>query len=271
MASSVSTENPPQETQLASHDDDVAAAMDDFDTQLDALQSKEQCSWCLLFKESLEMKVHGKKRSCKACASVQQMLWRHLGSSEEALASFTKSEQVDFFQEAAQTVDMDTGGRWKLLKTVLVEKKSKSIEHVQTVSVGSDYVPMSVWVARGWKEEDVLSFDDWEKLPNDTKVYRCHIKSKTDAENKRTIEETLLEREREVKKRRLPKGRGKGKLQGQQVTEQDKLETDCWLIQTDSETEMPKRTAWIGYWREIYKHKYIYICSNIFANIYLCI
>jgi len=55
------------------------------------------------------MKVHGKKRSCRACASVQQMLWRRLGSSEEALANFTKSEQVDFFQEAAQTVDMAGG------------------------------------------------------------------------------------------------------------------------------------------------------------------
>ena len=52
MASSVSTENPPQETQLASHDDEVQAQMEDMDTQLDALQSKDQCGWFLLYKES---------------------------------------------------------------------------------------------------------------------------------------------------------------------------------------------------------------------------
>lgn len=239
--------------------------MEDMDTQLDALQSKDQCSWCLLYKESLDMKVHGKKRSCKACASVQQMLWRHLGSSEEALANFTKSEQVDFFQEAAQTVDMDTGGRWKLLKTVLVEKKSKIVERTQSVAVGSDYVPMSVWEARGWKKEDVLSFNDWEELANGTPVYRCHIKSKTDAENKRTVEEALLERERAVKKRRVPKGKGKGKMQGKQDTDQDKLESDCWLVETDSETEMPKRTALIPSERE----RYIYICLYVYARRYI--
>lgn len=73
------------------------------------------------------------------------------------------------------------------MKTVLVEKKSKIVERTQSVAVGSDYVPMSVWEARGWKKEDVLSFNDWEELANGTPVYRCHIKSKTDAENKRTV------------------------------------------------------------------------------------
>lgn len=233
-----------QETlQVASHEDDVAAAMEDMDHQLEALQSNQQCSWCLLFKESLEMKLHGK--NCKACASVQQMLWRHLGSSEEALASFTKSEQVDFFQDAAKTVDMETGGRW----TLLIERQSKVVERLQSLSVGSDYVPiMSVWENRGWNQEDVLSFNDSEELPNGTKTYRCrrcHIKIKADAENKRTVEEALLERERECKKCRVPKAKakGKGKLGGQPAaTEQVKMESDCWLVNTDSETEMPQRT-----------------------------
>lgn len=244
MASEVATELPPQETQVTTHEDELAAAMEDLDGQLDALQSKDQCSWCLLYKESLDMKKHGKKQSCKACASIQQMLWRHLGSSDIALASFTNSEQVEFFQDAAKTVDMETGGRWKLLKTVLVEKKSRIVERLQSVAVGGDYLPMSVWEKRGWDKDDVLSFNDWEELPNGTKVYRCHIKSKTDAENKRNVEESLLERERECKKRRVPKAKakGKGKLGGLEETAVDKLESDRWLVQTDSETEMPKRT-----------------------------
>ena len=229
----------PKEQQIAQDLLEADAVMEDMDKQLDAFQSKDQCSWCLLFAESLEMKHHGKKKTCRACANVQQSLYRHLGSIDEALSDFTDSEQVDFFQEAGHAVNMEGGGRWKLLKAVLVDKKAKIVEREQKLGVGSDYVPLSVWQQRGWKDEDVLAFDDWMTLPSGTKAYRCHIHSKHDNVNKRTVEESLLERERECKKRRLPKAKAQGKLGAQPAVEPKNQ--DAWMVDTDSEAEVPKR------------------------------
>ena len=81
--------------------------MDEMDKQLDALQGMEQCSWCMIFKDALEMKIHGRCRACKSCQGVQQMLYRHLGSTDEPLSAFSKREQVDFFQEAAAAAAVD--------------------------------------------------------------------------------------------------------------------------------------------------------------------
>ena len=228
-----------KEQQIAQDLPEADAVMEDMDKQLDAFQSKDQCSWCLLYAESLEMKHHGKKKTCKACANVQQQLYRHLGSVDESLSDFTDAEQVKFFQEAGHAVNMEGGGRWKLLKSVLVDKKVKIVEREQKLGVGSDYVPLSVWQQRGWKDEDVLAFDDWMTLPSGTKAYRCHIHSKHDNVNKRTVEEALLERERECKKHRLPKGKAQGKL-GSQTAVEPKNQ-DGWMVDTDSEAEIPKR------------------------------
>ena len=231
----------PTPSPTKSQQESMEAMMLDLEDQLDAHQSKEQCSWCLIFKESLEMKHHGKKMTCKSCQAIQQMLYRHLGSSEEPLSDFTSKEQVNFFQDAAATVDLQGGGRWKLLRAILVERKTKVVEREQSIGVGSDYVPMSVWKARGWEEADVLSYDDWEELPNGTRAYRCHIKTKNDNEKKRTVEESVLTRERECKKRKAPTAKAKAKsvLDNQE----DKKVQDQWCVNSDSETEMPRRTA----------------------------
>eukprot|EP00435_Cladocopium_sp_Y103_P038713 s395_g10.t1 len=214
----------PTPSPTKSQQDGLDALMAQMEEQLDSYQSKEQCSWCLIYKEALEMKHHGKKMTCRSCQAIQQMLYRHLGSSEEPLSDFTSKEQVNFFQEAAATVDLQGGGRWRLLKAVLVEKKAKVIEREQSIGVGSDYVPMSVWIARGWEKEDVLSYDDWEELPNGTKAYRCHIKTKSDHERKRTVEESVLHRERECKKRKVPKTKGKAAV----AKQQDEKVQDKW-------------------------------------------
>lgn len=209
--------------------------MDQMDKALDNFQSMDQCSWCLLYKQVLELKHHGKKMSCKNCLAVQQMMYRHLGSYEECISGFTDQEQSDFFQEAARAIDVQGGGRWKLLKAVLVEKKSKVIAREQSVAVAGDYVPMSLWEARGWTKEDVLSFNDYEELPNGTRAYRCHIKSKADTEVKRTLEESLLTRERECKRRRVPKAKAKG-------MEVEKLNQDDWCVASGDEPVPSSRT-----------------------------
>ena len=214
--------------------------MDQVDKAVDDLQTMESCSWCLVFKQIMEMKKHGKKWACKSCLAVQQHLYRHLGSAEEPLSGMTDEEQVAFFQEAASTVDVRGGGRWKCLKAVLVESKSKVIEREQSVGVSGDYVPMSVWKARGWTEEDVLAFNDFEELPNGTKAYRCAIKSKSDVECKRSAEESLLTRERECKKRKLPKAKAK-------AAAVEPAPQDDWMVNTDSETEKPPRPVFFKY------------------------
>lgn len=214
--------------------------MEQIDTALDEYQSMEQCSWCFLYKQAMEMKQKSKKMTCKECQSIQQQLYRNLGSYEDAVSGMTPEEQSEFFQEAGKTVELNGGGRWKCLKAILVEKKAKVIEREQSASVGGDYVPMSVWVTRGWSEEDVKSFDDVDELPNGTKLYRCAVKSKVASERKRQVEESLLERERECKKRKIPKAKAKAGAAPPEAKEQD-----VWMVASDSEDERTARQVFV--------------------------
>ena len=210
----------------------------ELDDMMDAHQSKVQCYLCLCYHESLECKQKRSKWMCKGCGATSMMLYRHLGTTDTETLGLSPEEQMNFFQQAAETANLGDAAKWKTLRTLLVEKKTVSQMKSRSVNIGGAYQPLSVWEKLGWDEDLVKSYNDFETAPNGTLLYRVPIKDVSSAEIRQEVEETLALREKEVKKKRPLPVKAKGKAKA--AAEPAKVEEDpALLLEIASDSDGP--------------------------------
>lgn len=229
------------------------------DAALDEHQGNVQCNLCMCFHPALESKLKHKRWICKHCQNTQQMLYRHLGSSDTKALGISTQDQEEFFQTAQQTANLGEAARWKTLRTLLVEKKTATVMQQKSVNVGGAYQPMAVWERLGWDEPLVRSYNDYELAPNGTKLWRVPIKEVSSAEVRREVEETMALREKEVrKKKQLPPPRAKGKAKAAAVAPPKEEEPACvFEIASDSDDGHKSKKA-----RWDYSTKKIFLCQT---------
>ena len=215
------------------------------DEMMDAHQSKVQCYLCLCYHESLECKQKRSKWMCKGCGATSMMLYRHLGTTDTETLGLSPEEQMNFFQQAAETANLGDAAKWKTLRTLLVEKKTVSQMKRRSVNIVGAYQPLSVWEKLGWDEDLVKSYNDFETAPNGTLLYRVPIKDVSSAEIRQEVEETLALREKEVKKKRPLPVKAKAKAKAAAAgAEPAKVEDDPALlleIANDSDGPAPAK------------------------------
>lgn len=93
---------------------------------------------------------------CRGCNSATTMLSRHLGQwPVPAFSGLTQEQQIGFWKQCHDIIQnqgrLDYGSIRACLTISLTERRSE----VASAKFTSEYLPVSVWTTRGFKEEDV--------------------------------------------------------------------------------------------------------------------
>lgn len=185
------------------------------------------CSLCNLRYEQDQGRVHGRKFHCTPCASADRLLRRGLGDKSE-LQTLPVSEQHAFFRKLHEErkANPDKRLNWQSVRASLISTLTTRQMTESSTTINSEFLPLSVWVARGWDEATVKrSSSEWSN-ELDSWTYQVPVKSKTWKETFAQVEERVLRQEREATLRR---GSKKGK--------------DAGGADSDGELDVPKPSS----------------------------
>ena len=159
----------------------------------------------------------GKQWCCRHCLSLESLLYRNLGSSEQQ--GWTTRGRSDFFKKSAET--MSTGRyNWETVKTLVVEQQTEERVREQINQVRAKALPLNVWIAKGYEEAAVKKFPS-EECPNLGTLYSVPVKETTLKEIRRLVEQEIQQKEMDAK------GKNKGKRKnGEGNAEEDVTEWD---------------------------------------------
>ena len=148
---------------------------------------------CRVLPHGSNGRLHGKHWTCRHCLSMEQLLHRHLGPSNQQ--GWTVESKADFFKKAA-TESLQTGGHsWETVRTWIIEAQTVRETMEQENRVKSKALPLSVWEQKGYTKEDVLKFPSEEDANLGT-LYSVPVKSSSLREVKAKITEQVFNRER---------------------------------------------------------------------------
>ena len=173
------------------------------DTQSTEAVEQQKCWLCAQVFETSEGRVHGRKFVCGVCGNAHRAMRRNLDGMPEELSTFSKEEQATFFRSLhAKKSAGPAGITWQTIKAQLihctVEKHTSSCKETLT----GEWLPMSVWLSRGWKEEVVKKQKQRESEEYGETVYQVAIKADTWEEVHARVTESVLRQERNASKKK---------------------------------------------------------------------
>eukprot|EP00435_Cladocopium_sp_Y103_P042177 s2495_g11.t1 len=176
---------------------------------------------------------HAKQTFCKSCHSLTNMLQKHV-DTKELFANMTASETTEFYQKALQERKAASNGvlNYQVVRSTLLRQMTKRVIETSKREAGGTFQPLSWWGAQGYNTEQVESRGIKEDHPVFDKVYRVDLVTVTEAHATETAEQTLVELEAKVRRKRTsdeieaaqPPKRAKGKGKGKGKNASDKEE-----------------------------------------------
>ena len=160
---------------------------------------KHTCSLCNLAYKPEMGRLHGRTFQCVPCASADRLLRRGLGDKSE-LKSLPVPEQHAFFRKLHQEREANPDSRmnWVTVRAQLISSLTTRQIRENSTTVNEEYLPLSVWLKRGWEKEVVernpCEFN--EKL--DCYTYQIPVKAKKWKETYAEVEERVLRQERDA-------------------------------------------------------------------------
>eukprot|EP00435_Cladocopium_sp_Y103_P058072 s891_g20.t1 len=140
---------------------------------------------------------------CKACVAVTKMLQRNLGEIPEMLDA---TEQQNFFRRCLELRGSDGNPlRYKQVRTELKQCMVLRTTHTRIENSGGTYQPLSWYEKQGYNTEDVESKADCRENPVLGPCYLVPLLSINESKAREQVEETLVQMERQVKRRRIEK------------------------------------------------------------------
>ena len=150
------------------------------------------CKLCNRKVAASDGRKHGRFFRCLPCASIERAMRRNLGTAAE-IGAWSHADCHSFFQKLHEEKRDNGNLQWATIRAVLkrrmTERKISSFASTTEVTP----LPLSVLLAQGWEEDVVKKF---ESEKSDTYGWRDMFES---------VEEKLLEQEKEARKRRVGK------------------------------------------------------------------
>ena len=114
------------------------------------------CRCCCQWKPPAEGRSRGELFECHACLALQRSVTRNLGEVPSELKKLSGEEQAAFFREHAHH------GRapgeqlsWQTVRAALLTAVCSQRVQERRTQVTGEFLPLSVWVTRGWDEATV--------------------------------------------------------------------------------------------------------------------
>ena len=179
---------------------------------------------------------------CRPCNSISTMTTRTVGALPE-IAGMSASETVDFFKEAAATADSSGRFNWTRIRGVLISNLTRSVRRIQSAKEHGEFLPLSVWKARGFDPVVIASGGDRMQHPVLGEVFRVKLLSTTDERIEITIRDTVLKAEATLKgvKKDAAGSSTDGTGSGASSSA-DPLPVGALMVESSDEEPSPKRT-----------------------------
>ena len=175
--------------------------------QLNGVLNAPTCRKCMMpcALDKLVNKSKGEQRVhvvCRSCNSTTTMLSRHLGQWPIAgFQGLSPDQQVAFWKQCHSIIQrqgrLDYGSIRAFLAVSLAEKQYE----IASAEFKSKYLPLSVWTAKGYKEEDVKKgLKETHPILGDT--YAVPLKTVTKGFYREKVEEMITKFEAEARKKK---------------------------------------------------------------------
>ena len=166
--------------------------------------AQASCYTCNVTYAVTDGRVHGKKFQCTGCASIDRMLRRGLGSKMD-LEVLPREDQHDFFRRLNEEKKKQPGmGKlnWATVKASLLTTLTTKQVTSSEVNINKEYLPLSVWLTRGWEKDVVLSCPKEYNEALGTETYCVPVKCETWREAFVKVEERILAQEKQAQQKK---------------------------------------------------------------------
>lgn len=160
-----------------------------------------RCVMCGLMYGSKDGRQHGKLFRCSQCLAVDRTIRRHLGTTAD-LQDFDAEESMDFFKTMGGSKVKGSHLQWHTVRASLVKKLTEKQIKSYAAKIDIEELPMTVLLQRGWQEDTVRRFPSYDSSEYGCEVYKVPIKKQTWKQVFETVEERILEREKQASKKR---------------------------------------------------------------------
>jgi len=180
-------------------------APSDIDSEIE--ETTRLCKQCGVAHPVLDMVERNPEQFiCKGCHCITTTLRRHLAWPPREFQSLSLEEQQNFWLEAARTKAAgDSTFKYERIRDVLRQRLVTRKINASKREVGGTYKPLSVLRKKGYilpEGFEATAPREWSEGLNDYTYLLPEI-TVNEGEVKESIEETLLECERQVKKRKV--------------------------------------------------------------------
>ena len=184
----------------------IAELMDAVDTQSTEAVAQQKCWLCAQDFEVSEGRLHGRKFVCAVCSNAHRTMRRNLDGMPEEMSTFSTEEQVTFFRSLHAKKPAGPGGlTWQTIKAQLIHCTVEKHTSASKETLTGEWLPMSVWLSRGWTEEVVKKQrQEYSEEYGDT-VYQVAIRADTWEEVHARVTESVLRQERNASKKKNSK------------------------------------------------------------------
>ena len=162
------------------------------------------CKLCNRTVAASDGRQHGRFFRCLPCASIERAMHRNLGTAAE-IGTWSHAECHSFFQKLHEEKRDNGNLQWATIRAVLkrrmTERKISSFASTTEVTP----LPLSVLLAQGWEEEVVKKFESEKSDTYGVDVFKVPITKFSWRDMFESVEEKLLEQEKEATKRRAGK------------------------------------------------------------------
>ena len=182
------------------------------------------CKMCLrTLPATTPGRVKGKTWQCRTCLSLHSMLYRNLGPG--VLEEWNEEQKRSFFQKGVASCPAQDNTSWETVRTCVVQVQTKARLEESGSQVVSESLPMGVWLQRGFDKEAVENFAD-SRCPKLGQLYSVPVRSDIWREVRSKVEQEILQREKDVRK----KAKGKKRKQADGEEEQANADEEEWDV-----------------------------------------
>ena len=214
---------------MAAATDTLAATQQGVETT----QTAKPCRYC--GKLPVAPSVLNSKSLCADCHTLKNLLTRNLGGAPE---EWTDADRRAFFARP-ELAQAKSNGRyqWSLVRAQVKQTSVSRRSQTHSSSLGGPFLPLTVWLARGYTREHVLQFpSETDSLGMTT--YQVATKATSVTDVAETVESELRERETEVRAKKTAKADPEG-----QSLNVPLLQTRTGAGQTEAQTSKKAERA----------------------------
>ena len=201
------------------------------------------CKLCNRKAAMTDGRQHGKTFRCLPCASIERAMHRNLGTTAE-LGTWSSPECHAFFQKLKEEKKDQGTLQWATIRAVLVRKMTERKISTFAATTEVTPLPLSVLLAQGWEEQVVKKFESETSETYGVEVYKVPITKFTWKDIFESVEEKVLQQEKEASKRKVSKRNQEEDMDVPVAA--GSCEKDDKLKEKKEQQELRKRTAHNG-------------------------